>query len=442
MAKEQRTSAVAVICEVYFLVNILGCSRLPMHTPLNLIDELANEEKAKRQTDYNAVPDSHKSSWFARQIGLYQPFRERFPDMCASRTTITVLISTGGKANKKGGASYFVVDGKNPGWKEFTKFSRMNDPDNVHDQTTIVVNGMIYIVGGTTIKTWPKVRRVCTELCWTFSMDPDVYIAGWRLPPNMLVARRKCGLAYLKPHLYVIGGLNNKGVIDNVERFVIADYRWEVMPPLPQKCHYMSVVVWQSMLIVYGCHVKPRVWEKDDEMYTIQVFDTKMKKWFGAGFTEAHCSWTEVKPAIMEHEGRYYRVIFQKASQSSAGKNNGSGDNKIKVPGNDTLVQELIQEIDEGRFVAKMGKAIDQSGIPPNKVGAFRIADDVFVNASGYIHKTGLKVNSFPDGKVDLGPWKLVNIDATGVDKVDTNLRDSVTCLTYDTKITKRVWRF
>ncbi|XP_072036209.1 uncharacterized protein [Amphiura filiformis] len=422
------------------------------------INDIANQEEAKRQADFDASPSRNKYAWFARQIGLYQPFQERFPDMCASRTTVTVLISTGGRANKKGGASYFVVDGKNskPGWKEYAKFSRSLS-ENHHDHTAIVVNGLIYLAGGTEIKQgWRKTRRRCSTYFWTFSMDPR--IAGWRWAPKMLVARRKFAMAYLKPHLYVIGGMRHKKVIDNVERFDIADYKWEVMPPMPRQCQNLSVVVCQSMLLVYGSYQKAPVLPLGNETYTIQVFDTKMKKWFGAGFTEElNCSGTHMKPAIMEHEGRYlYRVIFGKASQSSAdgetaensaaessddGKN-GSGDNKSKVPDNGTLVQELIQDVQDGRFVAKMEEAIEQSDIPPNKVGAFRIGDDVFINASGYIHKTGLKVSSFADGNVDLGPWKLVNIDATGIDKSEDNLRDSVTCLTYDTQITKSVWRF
>ena len=57
------------------------------------IHGIADAEKAERLAD---CPDKtggkEKGSWFARHYGLYQPMAERFPDMCASRTTVTVSI--------------------------------------------------------------------------------------------------------------------------------------------------------------------------------------------------------------------------------------------------------------------------------------------------------------------------------------------------------------
>ena len=238
-------------------------------------------------------------------------------------------------------------------------------------------------------------------------------------------------MAYLKPHIYVIGGSNEKGLIDNVERFVIANYEWEVMPPLLRKCHHLSAVVMGDKLLVYGCYQKPKPWERKPEKYMYQGFDAKTKTWYMAGVSEEYNPDVLMKPTLMEHQGRYYRVAYQVASTTAGNSGN------FKEPGDATVVQEVTVSIQDGSPNVSLGSSLDQSGIPKNEAGAFRIGDDVFVNASGYIHNTGIKVSSFAGGEVDLGPWKLVNIDASGKNKYEVNLRDSVVCFTFDPKKAK-----
>jgi hypothetical protein len=68
---------------------------------------------------------------------------------------------------------------------------------------------------------------------------------------SMLTPRGCHAAVYHTPHLYLLGGLNGR-CLSECERYVCADNRWEVLPPLPRACYNTSGVVVESSLYALG----------------------------------------------------------------------------------------------------------------------------------------------------------------------------------------------
>jgi hypothetical protein len=99
--------------------------------------------------------------------------------------------------------------------------------------------GNLLITGGA----WPGVRDVVR-------IDTRREFAVAHCPP-MLTPRMAHAAVYHTPHLYILGGLI-KRCLSECERYVYAENRWEVLPPLPRACMNTSGVVVESSLYALG----------------------------------------------------------------------------------------------------------------------------------------------------------------------------------------------
>jgi hypothetical protein len=71
------------------------------------------------------------------------------------------------------------------------------------------------------------------------------------LCPSMLTPRRAHAAVYHTPHLYILGGANDRW-LSECERYVCAENRWQALPPLPTACSFTSGVVVESSLYALG----------------------------------------------------------------------------------------------------------------------------------------------------------------------------------------------
>jgi hypothetical protein len=69
--------------------------------------------------------------------------------------------------------------------------------------------------------------------------------------PPMLTPRETHAAVYYTPHLYILGGFNNRNLRE-CERYVFAESRWQALPPLPRACCLMSGVVVENNLYALG----------------------------------------------------------------------------------------------------------------------------------------------------------------------------------------------
>jgi hypothetical protein len=70
--------------------------------------------------------------------------------------------------------------------------------------------------------------------------------------PPMLTPRGYHAAVYHTPHLYILGGSNGGRELSECERYVCAENRWEVLPPIPRACSNSSGVVIESSLYALG----------------------------------------------------------------------------------------------------------------------------------------------------------------------------------------------
>jgi hypothetical protein len=71
--------------------------------------------------------------------------------------------------------------------------------------------------------------------------------------PPMLTPRTTHAAVYHTPHLYILGGWNRSRILNECERYVCAENRWESLPPLPRACSRTSgVVVENSLYALWG----------------------------------------------------------------------------------------------------------------------------------------------------------------------------------------------
>jgi hypothetical protein len=103
-----------------------------------------------------------------------------------------------------------------------------------------VPEGSLFITGGGA----PAVREVVKIDVGTFEVNPQ---------QDMLTPRRDHAAVYHTPHLYILGGWIDR-CLSECERYVCAENRWEVLPPLPRACYCTSGVVVESSLYALGGH--------------------------------------------------------------------------------------------------------------------------------------------------------------------------------------------
>jgi hypothetical protein len=68
----------------------------------------------------------------------------------------------------------------------------------------------------------------------------------------MLTPRIGHAAVYHTPHLYILGGWNERSYLSECERYVCAENRWEALPPLPTACTQTSGVVLENSLYALG----------------------------------------------------------------------------------------------------------------------------------------------------------------------------------------------
>jgi hypothetical protein len=103
-----------------------------------------------------------------------------------------------------------------------------------------VLGGSLLIIGGG----YPAVRVV-------LRIDTHREFVVSHCAP-MLIPRQGHAAVYHTPHIYILGGFNDSGYLDECERYVFAENRWEALASLPRACNQMSGVVVESSIYALG----------------------------------------------------------------------------------------------------------------------------------------------------------------------------------------------
>ena len=295
---------------------------------------------------------------------------------------LQAIIIVGGRD-----AAIRYFDEKLSEWRESPIPPVPVQPSNqLRHPASLVVDGVLYVAGG----------GACLysgdhEFKYTFHRY-NAATLEWTKLPGMTVARERCHMVHSDGYIYALGGVNHfsHNFLNSVERFDLKENRWETVAPLPIKFCHMSAVVYQGHLLIYGA---PEYTASPGRVrHTLLVYHVRKNRWevLLTGLHYLSVGWP--RSALVVEDDICYRVIYEAYMV------------KNPVP----QVNQLL--FHERNSKVMVGDQHKQTLIPKvnNKVGAFRIKDEIFVNftlgnAASYCHKSGIKIASDQKTDVDVG---------------------------------------
>ena len=261
--------------------------------------------------------------------------------------------------------------------------------NQLRNPASLVVDGILYVAGG----------GACLysgdhEFKYTFHRYNPATLE-WKKLPGMTVARERCHLVHMSGYIYALGGVNHfsHNFLNCVERFDLNGNVWESVAPLPTKFCHISAVVYQGQLLIYGA---PEYKASPGRVrHTLLTYHVSMNRWevLMTGLHYLSIGWP--RSALLVEDGICYRIVYEAYMM------------KNPIP---QVHQLQFQEKGSHLQKVMVGDAHRQNFIPKlnNKVGAFRIKENIFVNitlgnAASYCHKTGIRIEDDQKTDVDIG---------------------------------------
>ena len=239
----------------------------------------------------------------------------------------------------------------------------------------------------------------------------------WKALSPMEKGRYNCLLVALDGFIYAIGGSSGHGDAKSyVERYSIADRRWEILPSLPEDHRWVSSVVFHGRILVLGrlCTGRSENMHNPEVIrkYILQVFNPDSKTWrmgleeqYTVNRSVSMIGWNRRcvrKPLLFVHSDVCYRVLYLIPTELP--------DEEIrwdwKTQGKPSVQALEWSSDDNGNVTISYGEEIQQDLIGVNDLGAFRIDNEVFVNEKGFIYCTGIEIKPGQVEEVSLNGWK------------------------------------
>ena len=299
---------------------------------------------------------------------------------------------------------YFKVDDME--WKQMRKFTKPP-----HLASLIVVGGSLYAVGG------------CCDDVGDMHYEQDFYVFdveknSWKELPSMIHPHdmEYLKLVHLDGFIYVSAGYCRGNFHGNniVERFDLAEEKWEVLSELPGRdIRWSEPFIYQGRILISGVEVSVLKWHQ------IFEYNSSANAWQTI-LTEPFDNLAKVEPVLFVNQGNIYRVVYKSSDEYLLCK---------------PVVHVLELKSIRNGIGLSVGEEVNQDWIPANRLGAFRIQRDVFVNAKGYVQMTNLKIESDQTSDVDLQIWEGFALKWENY-TLDSGLLQSsnVTCFTFDKK--------
>ena len=216
--------------------------------------------------------------------------------------------------------------------------------------------------------------------------------------------RHSITLVYLDGSIYAIGGEEDdqETPLTSVECFNIAKQEWEDKAPMPEEFgrgfRISSAITYHGKILVYVVSREgDRFRYSNSGKQVVLVYDPFADVW-QTTLTEDHEGYGDTPdPILFLHNDVCYKVSSMVPKQSTLYDEN-----------KDVQCRPTVNVLEIGEDVAtvSVGEDVNQDLIPLNKVGAFRVQNEVFVNVKGFVYKTDIKIRNGQKGNVNLSKWK------------------------------------
>lgn len=233
----------------------------------------------------------------------------------------------------------------------------------------------------------------------------------WLKLPSMIQTHELGTLqvVYLDGFIYAMGDQPFRG---NVERYNVVERKWEVAPSLPELYKWTSLLAYEGNILAYGV-------SRDGLDHRIQKYDPSSNVWqlvLSGNIPDDVSQYPE--PTLFVYQDRIFRVLYRVSP----------GIRHYEPSAYTPIVHELHMKSRHTDGRISVGAKINQDLVGGNKLHAFCIQDQVFVNNRGFIQLTDLKMNQgVADDPVSERKWSEFLLRS----KMDNSI---VTSFTFDKK--------
>ena len=263
----------------------------------------------------------------------------------------------------------------------------------------------------------------------------DAETSKWEELPSMLHVHEVefSRLVYAGGFIYIVGDFSHAQV---VQRFHIEENKWEMLPESPigeEQTMWSVPVAYQSILLfnflswryeggVEG--IPQRVC-----IHKILEYNPTTNAWQTVLMEEIeNLEIVHLAPALFEFQGNIYRVLYKRPDRANREGILPLDYNRQLKP----IVHVLkLQSLRNGMRVS-VGEEVNQDWIPINRIGAFRIQDDVFINASGFVYQTDMKIGADQTSDVDLQAWESFALKWNALTSIGVLENSNVMYFTFD----------
>ena len=218
--------------------------------------------------------------------------------------------------------------------------------------------------------------------------DYDAKQNRWIKLPSMLNSHeiKASQVLYMDGFIYVIGGQLYSGT---VERFSIAEQRWEELPSLPHYFNWTSAIAYEGNILVYGVNI-------DESPHEILEYNPRTNMWQEVFSEQVSYDMDGMpKPVLFVHEDQVYRVMYKNNLQEEFEFDPLNPQPYAFEPTIDIPVVNKLDRHNDGRII--IGEEITQYARIAKTKGAFCLQYQVFISARGFILPTDLKKNRGAD---------------------------------------------
>ena len=314
-------------------------------------------------------------------------------------------------------SQFYFYNIKEHQWENLPRFHNLH-----HLASFITVDGSLYAAGGIskTYQYWLcfdsddedsdeelRVKRIDKECTDEFQVY-DVAQCSWEYLPSMITARHNFPLLYLDRCIYAVGGEDeHEKKMTSVERYNMAKKEWESVASLPERFTMSCATVYQDKILVKGDSYDPH--PDFDYMVSVKilVYDPSKNEWkigwrsqsdFGGDSTWFGYDGTAATPVMFNHNGTCYDVTYYPQDF----------DMEVYIEQPEPTVTAL--KIGEGADTIEMSKwSYEIDNFTLNKVGAFQIKNEIFLNVRGFVYDPNIKLTEeqVEEGEeVDLEKWE------------------------------------
>ena len=241
----------------------------------------------------------------------------------------------------------------------------------------VMAEGALYAIGGFDPENGNLTEdQVLSELknVFRFNAEKNKWV---KLPSMIKPHDMESGhVLYHNGFIYVLGGAHYRDNLNDVERFCIAEQKWERLAALPSLLYFGPGIVYQDRILVYGAA------EEVTEGYNHKLveynsdsdtWETLLAEEFNCYYDDDISEWTFC-PVLCQHNGQFYRVLYTPKENFNPLKRQLHQVMGMRIWNHNLLtkpkVNKLIFETTDRGITASIGEEICQDFITENALGA------------------------------------------------------------------------